>query len=873
MTTKFDLSTFTNSARKTLERAQNLATTFRHQHVDVEHTLLAMLELEEVGAAPVLTKLGADPKRMGRKLIEELELMPKAYGKVIQVFVGKMLLALLDDAQLEAKKFGDQFTSVEHILIAMGTSHKGYAGRLLREEGVTPDKLRDAFKEARQGKKITSAEGAPEHMLAKYAVDLTQMARDGKLQRIIGRDAELRRIMQVLARRIKNNPVLIGEPGVGKTSIVEALAQRIVADDVPQGLKGKKIMMLDVGSLVAGTSLRGQFEERIKAIVQEVVASQGKTLLFIDELHTMVGAGGGDGPMNAAGLLKPALARGELSIIGTTTKDEYRQYIEVDPALERRFQPILVEEPSIEECVSILRGIKQTYEIHHAVQINDQALISAVKMTSRYITDRALPDKAIDAIDEAASRLRLQIDSKPSELDNQERRIFNLEQERQTLLAEDTSETAEELGRLDREIARLRAEVRGLAARWEEEKRILDELTQKKEELAASEKEIEEAQRRGELGRAAELKYSVLPAIKREIERISTRAAEIASGPRMLKNFVDESDIAAIIGEWTGIPTSRMVEDEKEKLLRMPERLQNYVIGQDHAVQIIAQKVQTSRAGLQDKGRPIGSFMFVGPTGVGKTELAKALARFLFDDEEAIVRIDMSEYMEQSKVNTLIGSAIGYVGSEKGGILTEAVRLKPYSVVLFDEAEKAHPDVFNILLQLLDEGRLTDSQGRRVNFTNTVVILTSNAGARQIMDAMTSGQFNDEQLQDQMKKILREGNYFRPEFLGRLDSVIPFRGLDIKDIKKIARIQEKKIKRMLEEQKMALELTEEALEFLAEQGFEPEYGARPLKRAFGEHLQDPLALELLAGKFVPGDTIVATVSDDASRLVFTKKNA
>jgi ATP-dependent Clp protease ATP-binding subunit ClpB len=873
MTAKFDLSTFTNSARKTLERAQNLATTFRHQHVDVEHALLAMLELEEGGAAPALTKLGADPKRMGRKLIDELELMPKAYGKVTQVFVGKTLLSLLDDAMLEAKKFGDQFASVEHILIAMGTSHKGYAGRLLREEGVTPDKLREAFKDARQGKKITSAEGAPENMLAKYAADLTQMARDGKLQRIIGRDAELRRIMQILARRMKNNPVLIGEPGVGKTSIVEALAQRIVADDVPQGLKGKKIMLLDVGSLVAGTSLRGQFEERIKAIIQEVVASNGKTLLFIDELHTMVGAGGGDGPMNAAGLLKPALARGELSIIGTTTKDEYRQYIEVDPALERRFQPILVEEPSIEECVSILRGIKQTYEIHHAVQINDPALIAAVKMTARYITDRALPDKAIDAIDEAASRLRLQIDSKPAELDRQERRIFSLEQERQTLLAEDTSETAEELGRIDRDIARLRAEVQGLAVRWEEEKHGLDELTQKKEELAASEKEIEEAQRKGELGRAAEMKYSVIPAIKREIERIEARTRELAAGPRMLKDFVDESDVASIIGEWTGIPTNRMMEDEKEKLLRMPERLQQFVIGQDAAVQIIAQKVLTSRAGMQDKGKPIGSFMFVGPTGVGKTELAKALARFLFDDEDAIVRIDMSEYMEQSKVNNLIGSAIGYVGSEKGGILTEAVRLKPYSVVLFDEAEKAHPDVFNILLQLLDEGRLTDSQGRRVNFTNTVVILTSNAGARQIIEAMNSGNFNDEQLKDEMTRILRDGNFFRPEFLGRLNNVIPFRALTLDDIKKIARIQEKKIKKLLVEQKMTLELTDEALEFIAVEGFEPEYGARPLNRAFSEHLQDPLAIELLEGKFVAGDVIRATVSDDSTHLVFEKANA
>ncbi len=867
MATKFDLSTFTASARKALERAQSLAAKLRHQHVDNEHVLVAILEEGDNVGRALLEQIGVDVKKVGLRMVEELELMPKSYRSQDQVFVGKSLLATLEDARQEARKLDDQYTTEEHVILALALGSRGYAGKLLRDNNATVDALRDQLKASRKGKKVTSPEGPSGDMLSKYATDLTAEAAQGKLQRVIGRDVEIRRIMQVLSRRGKNNPVVVGEPGVGKTAVVEALAQRIVADDVPLGLKGKKIMSLDVGSLVAGTSLRGQFEERIKAIIHEIVASQGQIILFIDELHTMVGAGGGDGPMNAAGLLKPALARGELSIIGTTTLDEYRQYIEVDPALERRFQTIQIEEPSIEQCISILRGIKQPYEIHHGVRIKDEALVAAVKMTARYITDRALPDKAIDAIDEAASRLRIEIDSKPSRLDQLERRVISMEMERQALANERGSDAEADRRRLDERLGAKRDELASLQSQWEQEKQLLDRITHKKEEFEAAEKEVEEAQRKGELGRAAEMKYAVLPRLKQDIDRAQQELDNRAQGARMLKDDVDEDDIAAVIGGWTGIPVNKLAESEKEKILNMPVRLRERVIGQDAAIDVISEKVRTARAGLQEGKRPMGSFLFVGPTGVGKTELAKALAEFLFDDEDAIVRIDMSEYMEQSKVNTLIGSARGYVGSEQGGILTEAVRHAPYSVVLFDEAEKAHPDVFNILLQVLDEGRLTDSQGRRVDFTNTLVILTSNIGSRKIMELTTSG-CTDEELDTAIEQILRD--HFRPEFLNRLDKKLAFRALDLEDIKKIARIQERSMRRLLAEQKLGLEMTPAALDLLSREGYEPEYGARPLRRAFAQHFQQPLALEILEGKFQEGDTVVTDAHPTEARLVFTR---
>ncbi len=866
MPTKFDLSKFTKQARRHLERAQTLAQKFSHQHVEIEHVMLAMLEEDDSLGVATLQKHGMDTKELGRGLFEELELVPKSYKKSDQVFVGKKLLDSLQVASDEAQKSGDQYANSDHMLIAFAMA-SGFVGKQLERAEITPDKLRDTLKESRGGKPITSPEGPMPELLQKFAADLTKAAAEGELDPVIGRDAELRRIMQVLSRRTKNNPVLIGEPGVGKTAIVEALAQRMTADDVPIGLKGKRIVSLDVGSLVAGTSLRGQFEERVKAIITEIVASDGKIILFIDELHTIMGAGG-EGSGNAANLLKPALARGELSIIGTTTVDEYREFIEPDAAFERRFQTIPVDEVSVEQCISILRGIKQRYEIHHGVQILDSALVAAAQMTDRYITDRAMPDKAIDAVDEAASRLRLEIDSKPTDLDQIERRIANLEVELQALVDETDPDSVAARERLNEEIESSVEEASGLRVRWENEKKVLEEVTDRKEELEAAEREVEEAQRKGELGRAAELKYSVIPKVQKEVEAAQEKLSE-HEGDRLLKDFADESDIANVIASWTGIPVSKMMESEREKLLNMPDRLRQRVVGQDHAIELICAAIWRSRAGLQDRSRPMGNFMFVGPTGVGKTELAKALSEFLFDSEDALVRIDMSEYMEQSKVNTLIGSARGYVGSEQGGILTEAVRQKPYSVVLFDEAEKAHPDVFNILLQVMDEGRLSDSQGRRIDFTNTLVILTSNVGSRRILDL--AGKVEGEELTDQVKDILKD--HFRPEFLNRLDAPVVFNALDREAIKLIVNIQEKKLKRLLAEQKMTIELTEGAREFLADEGFEPEYGARPLKRAIGTFIQDPLAIEILEGKFVEGDHIIADVADSQDQLSFTKGEA
>ncbi|RVU41473.1 AAA family ATPase [Lujinxingia sediminis] len=866
MPQKFDLSRFTQKARKALERAQGLAKTLRHDHVEVEHTLLAMLEQDDSVATSLLENLGANPKALGRKLIDELELLPKTYRNQEQPFVSKDLLGALQEGGELANTLGDQFTSSEHLLIAFARRTSSYAGKQLREAGATAEKLEEAVRKARGGQKITSAEGPVSEILGKYAQDITAMAERGELDPVIGRDAEIRRVMQVLTRRTKNNPVLLGHPGVGKTSIVNALAQRLVAGDVPTGLAGKRLMRLDLGALVAGTSLRGQFEERIKTVVQEVVNSRGRIILFIDELHQLVGAGGKDSSMNASNMLKPALARGELSCIGTSTVEEYRQHVEADAALERRFQSIHVEEVSTDGCVSILRGIKQGFEIHHGVQIDDSALVAAAQMTARYVQDRYLPDKAIDAIDEAASRLRLEIDSKPTELDALERRMHALEMERQAIAEATNPETVEERTELENRIESLREEAARLRVRWETEKVVLDEITTIKEELEATEKTSQEAQRAGELGRAAEIRYSVLPRLKQKLEAAQARMSELHKEERLLKDYVDANDIGEVIADWTGIPVSKMLESEREKLLNMPDRLRQRVVGQDSAIETICSAIWRSRAGLQDRNRPIGNFMFVGPTGVGKTELAKALSEFLFDSEDAIVRIDMSEYMEQSKVNTLIGSARGYVGSEQGGVLTEAVRLKPYSVVLFDEAEKAHPDVFNLLLQLMDEGRLTDSQGRRVDFTNTLVILTSNVGSREIMDL--SGKASGEEMTDAVQEILRD--HFRPEFLNRLDAPIVFQALDKDAIRLIVDIQKKRLRKMLAEQRMTIEVSDAAKDFLAEEGFEPEYGARPLKRAIGNFIQDPLAVEVLEGKFVAGDHVVVEVAEDGESLVFKK---
>lgn len=866
MPTKFDLSQFTRKARKAMARAQELATDLEHRHVGIEHTMLAMLEQSDSVVETVLKKLGADTNALGRGLIAELETMPRNYQRhQAQVFVDKPLLAALDIAADEAKKLDDKFVSTEHLLLAFARDRKSYTGRELRAMGASVEKLRDALAEGRSGKKVAQAEGEVSEILGKFSEDLTERARLGELDPVIGRAAEIRRLMQVLCRRTKNNPVLIGEPGVGKTAIIEGLAQRVVAGDVPAGLQGKRIMSLDIGALVAGTSLRGQFEERMKAVINEVVQSKGDVILFIDELQQLVGAGG-EGAGGAVNLLKPAMARGEISIMGTTTLDEYREYIEKDPALERRFQSILVEEVDIGECVSILRGIKQQYEIHHGVQILDQALIAAAEGTDRYVSDRALPDKAIDAIDEACSRLRLQIDSKPAKLDAIERSILQLQVERESLADATDPETVAARSGLENEIESLEEEASRLRVRWELEKGALDTLTEHKEALEASEKEILEAQRAGELGRAAELKYSVLPRIHNEIAQAEAKLDEIHQDERLLKDYVDEIDIAQVIASWTGIPTARMMESEREKLLNMPDRLRQRVVGQDHAIEAICKAIWRSRAGLKSAGRPIGNFMFVGPTGVGKTELAKALSEFLFDSEDSMVRIDMSEYMEQSKVNTLIGSARGYVGSQEGGILTEAVRLKPYSVVLFDEAEKAHPDVFNILLQVMDEGRLSDSQGRVVDFSNTLIILTSNVGSREIMDL--TGKVAQEELSDAVSEILKD--HFKPEFLNRLDAPITFQALSRESIRLIVDIQERGLRRLLAQQKIGIELSDAARDFLAEEGYEPEYGARPLKRAFGKFIHDPLSIEILEGRFGEGDQIRVELAEEGDRLTFHK---
>ncbi len=868
----FDLSQFTQQARDVLSRAQDLAAELRHKRVDIEHVLVSALEDDDGIATTIFQRLDIDTKALGRDLIDELELKPKNYSSdQDQVYVAKPLLAALEDAGDVADEHGDTYTHIEHLLIAIADQSEGFGPEAIRDVGATPDAIEGAVERtdssadrAERTGSTPSDEGDEEgDILDKFSEDLTELARRDELDPVIGRDDEIRRVTQVLSRRTKNNPVLIGEPGVGKTAIVEALAQRVMAGDVPDGLQNKRILRLDVGSLVAGTSLRGQFEERVKAIIQEIVQSQGRILLFIDEIHQIVGAGG-EGSTNASNLLKPELARGTISLVGTTTTDEYREYIEDDAALERRFQTLQVGEVDVDGCVSILRGIKHQYEIHHGVEITDPALVAAAEMTDRYVSDRALPDKAIDAIDEAASRLRIEIDSKPTELDALERRIEKLRVEANSLSDATHPEAVESREKLDNEIESLEEEAERLRMRWELERDALQTVTDFKEELEATEHEIEEARRDGELGRAAELKYSAIPRIEEEIEEAESRLKDIAPQDRLLKEYVDANDVGEVVADWTGIPVSKMLESEREKLLNMPDRLRRRVVGQDHAIDVISRAIWRSRAGLRNPDQPIGNFMFVGPTGVGKTELAKALSEFLFDDEEAMVRIDMSEYMEKSKVNTLIGSARGYVGSEQGGVLTEAVRHQPYSVVLFDEAEKAHPDVFNILLQMMDEGKLTDSQGREVDFSNTLVILTSNVGSRRIMEL--SGQVSEEELAEETENILEQ--HFRPEFLNRLDDHIVFKSLGRDVIRKIVDIKERELRQLLAEQNMTIELSDDAQDFLARVGYEPEYGARPLNRAIATYIHDPMAIDILENRFGEGDHVVADVAADDEELVF-----
>ncbi len=856
---------FTVMSQEALQLAHKLAQEREHQQIDVEHLLLAMLNQEQGLAPGILEKLGVKLDLLKSELEQALSRIPQVKGITSdQMYISSRLSQVLEQAQTEAERLQDQYVSAEHILLAI-CDDSGEAGRIFKEQGVGKDKIFQALREIRGSQRITDPNPEQKYQaLKQYGKDLTELARKGKLDPVIGRDEEIRRVMQVLSRRTKNNPVLIGEPGVGKTAIVEGLAQRIASGDVPEGLKNKRIVQLDMGALVAGTKYRGEFEDRLKAVLREIAEREGEIILFIDELHTIVGAGAAEGAIDASNMLKPALARGELRCIGATTLDEYRKHIEKDPALERRFQPVYVSEPTVEETISILRGLKEKYEIHHGVRIQDSALVSAAVLSHRYITDRFLPDKAIDLIDEAASRLRIEIDSMPEEIDELERKIIQLEVEREALRKEKDPASKERLESIEKEIAELREKSDQLKAKWQKEKEVIQEIRRLKEEIDQLHIQEAQAEREGDYNKAAEIRFGRIPELEKQLEKAQERLAEIQKDGKMLKEEVEPEDIAEIVSRWTGIPVSKMLESEKEKLLKMEERMGKRVVGQDQALQAVANAIRRARSGLADPNRPIGSFIFLGPTGVGKTETARALAEFLFDDEQNMVRIDMSEFMEKHSVSRLIGAPPGYVGYEEGGYLTEAIRRRPYSVVLFDEIEKAHPEVFNLLLQILDDGRLTDGHGRTVDFKNTVIIMTSNIGTEYIQQVTEQ---NIERVREQVITELRR--YFKPEFLNRVDDIIIFRSLTKEHLFKIIEIQIARVKKRLEERKLSLELTERAKEFLAEVGYDPQFGARPLRRAIEKHLLDPLAKEILEGKYLEGDII--WVDADEQGLIFQKK--
>jgi ATP-dependent Clp protease ATP-binding subunit ClpB len=850
---------FTLKSQEAVQAAQDIAGKHHHQQMEPEHLLLALLDQQEGVVVPILKKLGADPGRVKGDIEEALSRLPKVEG-LVQTYLSPRLNKLFERADQEAERLKDEYISTEHLLIAAADG-EGVVREVLARHGVTKDRIFTVLVDIRGSQRVTDQSPEDKYQaLTRYGRDLTDLARRGKLDPVIGRDEEIRRVVQVLSRRTKNNPVLIGEPGVGKTAIAEGLAQRVVSGDVPEGLKNKRVVALDMGALIAGAKYRGEFEDRLKAVLKEVTEAQGEVILFIDELHTVVGAGAAEGAMDASNMLKPALARGELRCVGATTLNEYRKHVEKDPALERRFQPVMVREPSVEDTISILRGLKERYEVHHGVKIKDSALVSAAVLSHRYISDRFLPDKAIDLIDEAASRLRMEIDSMPTELDEVERRIRQLEIEREAVKKEQDPASAERLKKIEKDISELSEKRSGLKAQWQAEKEGIQKIRNIKEQIEQTRIEAEKAEREGNLGRAAELRYGKLLDLQKQLDQESAKLAAIQSRQKILKEEVDEEDVAEIVSKWTGIPVSKMLEGEVRKLLHMEERLRQRVVGQDEAIKAVSDAVRRARAGIQDPNRPIGSFIFMGPTGVGKTELARALAEFLFDDEQAMVRIDMSEYQERHTVSRLIGAPPGYVGYEEGGQLTEAVRRKPYSVILFDEIEKAHPEVFNVLLQLLDDGRLTDGHGRTVDFKNTVIIMTSNIGSQYIQDVR-----NDEaEMRRRVMEALRQ--HFRPEFLNRVDDIVIFHPLDAEMLKRIVAIQVAQVQKRLADRKIEIELTEQAKELLAEEGFDLVYGARPLKRVIQRDVLNPLAAKILSGEVKEGSRVV--VDAEGRKLAF-----